>query len=382
MMTFLLMLLFLFDQWVDRTVLTYAGVIKPVYQVEKYDCGLACVCTLASHYGYHLSLNQLRKNYPPGSTGLSFNILKQITDRCGIESCCKKIPMTAFQLLTVPVISHLKNAHYVVFLGVRNHCYHYFDPARGFCITDAEGWNNLSSGVILLPLRGAKSVSSLMHFLTSGFGFALPFAHYFLIDFILSVSLFMLSLYFNAHSVLLSFIYSFLTALIFSSASGKLSARIESVNNMQPSITPYLLAYQLSVTNRLIKKAMLFFFPVFFFAAGMSCFTPAKLILLLMFSLVTLWFLFFNADFRERYYMKRTYRSELSAMLSSDMIVRKTTGIKFYILTAFLILICLYSCFDGLAMWSISVVVAYFLSRWMFNFYLDLKEFLFIFNAE
>ena len=383
MMTFFLALLLLFDQLVNCFVLTNVNMIKPVYQVEKYDCGLACVCTLASHYGYHLSLNQLREKYPPGLSGLSFNLLKRIISEYGIESCCKRITISNFQLLTGPVISHLKNSHYVVFLGVKEHRYHYFDPAHGFCSTDSDAWQKLSSGVILLPLRRrVKAPLSIVKSFMSTLYFNLPFSHYVIIDLFLLGSLLLLSSFLSQHLFMWLICYSYTTVYFFRSLISKLSARVRDINSTQIAITPYLMNYQRFILERLSKKSEQAFFSVFFFSYVFSHFPFSVLFLFLCFFLITLCILFVNIEVRGCYYIKKTYCKELSAMISSQEILRKKTGIKFYILFFLFFLIGLYTFSQSLTTLLISSLVFFLLSRWAFSFYIYLKEFLFIFNAE
>ncbi|MGM3163019.1 cysteine peptidase family C39 domain-containing protein [Dickeya undicola] len=383
MMTFFLAFLLLFDQLVNCFVLTYVGMIKPVYQVEKYDCGLACVCTLASHYGYHLSLNQLRKKYPPGLSGLSFNLLKQIISEYGIESCCKRITTSNFQFLKGPVISHMKNSHYVVFLGVKENRYCYFDPAYGFCSTDSDAWQNLSSGVILLPLRRpVKAPLSIIKSFISTMYFNIPFSRYIIIDFFLIGSLLLLSSFMSEHLFMWLISYSYTTVYFFRSLISKLSARVRDINSTQIAITPYLMNYQRFILQCLEKKSEQAFFSMFIFCCAFFYLPFSVLFLFLCFLLITLCIFFDNIEVKDCYYIKKTYCKEFSAMIISQNILRKKITIKIYILFFLFFLIWLYSFSMSLKILLISSLIFFFLSRWAFSFYIYLKEFLFIFNAE
>lgn len=382
-MTFFLAFLLLFDQLVNCFVLTYFGMIKPVYQVEKYDCGLACVCTLASHYGYHLSLNQLREKYPPGLSGLSFNLLKQIISEYGIESCCKRINTSNFQLLKGPVISHLKNSHYVVFLGVKEHRYCYFDPANGFCSTDSDAWQNLSSGVILLPLRRrVKAPLSIIKSFISTLYFNLPFSRYIIIDLFLLGSLLLLTSFRSECLFMWLIYYSYTTVYFFRSLISKLSARVRDINSTQIAITPYLMNYQLFILERLEKKSEQAFFSIFIFCYALFYFPISVLFLFLCFLLLTLFIHLVNIEVEDCYYIKKTYCKEFSAMIISQRVLLKKIAIKFYVLFFLFFLIGLYTFSQSLIILLIYVLVFFVLSHWAFGFYINLKEFLFIFNAE
>lgn len=134
------------------------GQIK-IKQLDTYDCGAACLCSVASWYGVNISISEARRNCGcssegitirgiiDGATAIGFNAKgyraenKEITNLIGIKE---------------PIIALLQkedgSSHFIVLYEVKKNCLKIMDPALGRIVkqTPAEFLKDWSAYIIIV----------------------------------------------------------------------------------------------------------------------------------------------------------------------------------------------------------------------------------------
>ena len=137
------------------------GKIK-VRQHYKYDCGAACLASVASYYGVQLSLANTRLLCGCTPDGIS---LQGILDGASsLEANCYKTKDKGIHTLeefTLPAIAHTKDPqgylHYVVIYGISRNAVKVMDPAAGeMKKIPTEEFCNMWSGYIIRIVPSAN----------------------------------------------------------------------------------------------------------------------------------------------------------------------------------------------------------------------------------
>jgi CRP-like cAMP-binding protein len=85
-----------------------------VPQLEPTDCGLAALAMVGRRFGARVSVEELRAQVTPGPDGLSLQQLQKLASANGLP--CRPARVSADRLgqVSLPVVAHLSNGHYVV----------------------------------------------------------------------------------------------------------------------------------------------------------------------------------------------------------------------------------------------------------------------------
>jgi ATP-binding cassette subfamily B protein RaxB len=124
--------------------LTFGGSTqKAVLQSEPAECALACLATVAAHYGYETDLLTLRARFPLSMKGATLRTLMNIGEALGLASRPLRLEPQHLDHLALPAILHWNMAHFLVLTAVRGtgrkRKYHLADPAMGdWVATHAE----------------------------------------------------------------------------------------------------------------------------------------------------------------------------------------------------------------------------------------------------
>ena len=113
------------------------------YQINSTDCGPACLCMIAQHYGKKFTLKYFRDKSHITKEGVSLYGLSAAAEDVGLHTLCAKI--TEPQLsdeMPLPCILHWDDKHYVVCYrikgsGEKKH-YYISDPNIGKTIYSAK----------------------------------------------------------------------------------------------------------------------------------------------------------------------------------------------------------------------------------------------------
>lgn len=136
---------------------------KPVFQYDSMDCGPACLCMIAQHYGKHYSLESLRKKSILTRQGVSLFGLSEAAESIGLRSTAVRVRFDDLILAPLPCIVHWNQNHFVVLYKSTKRKNHIelmvADPAMGkityqeadFCQSWISTRNNgAESGIALI----------------------------------------------------------------------------------------------------------------------------------------------------------------------------------------------------------------------------------------
>ena len=102
-----------------------------ISQVDTVDCGPACLATVLAHWGKRESLHHLRELAGTTQTGTSLFGLYRAAKSLGLEARALEVDLERLRNLTLPVILHWDNNHYVVLAKLTEHKALIQDPAAG-----------------------------------------------------------------------------------------------------------------------------------------------------------------------------------------------------------------------------------------------------------
>ncbi|KWV15441.1 peptidase domain-containing ABC transporter [Xanthomonas translucens] len=100
-------------------------------QSEASECGLASLAMVASGYGCHVSLPEMRRCFPLSLKGIKLSGLIQIAQQLGFSTRALRLDMEHFGQLKLPCILHWDLNHFVVLAKVGKSKFTILDPAIG-----------------------------------------------------------------------------------------------------------------------------------------------------------------------------------------------------------------------------------------------------------
>lgn len=106
------------------------------YQVDSMDCGPACLCMVAKHYGKEYSLKYFRENSFITREGVTLRGISIAAEKAGLHTLCAKITIDQLaEEINLPCVLHWNKNHYVVCYKVtgkgEKRTFHISDPAIG-----------------------------------------------------------------------------------------------------------------------------------------------------------------------------------------------------------------------------------------------------------
>lgn len=132
---------------------------KPIFQLDAMDCGPACLCMIALHYGKHHSLESLRKRSLLTRQGVSLFGLSEAAEAIGLRATAVRLSLEDILKAPVPCILHWNQNHFIVLYGVQKNKLLLADPAKGLVNLEqkdfCQSWisahtNGIESGIALL----------------------------------------------------------------------------------------------------------------------------------------------------------------------------------------------------------------------------------------
>jgi CRP-like cAMP-binding protein len=121
-----------------------------VPQLEKADCGLASLAMVALRRGARMSVEELRQRVTPGPEGLTLLQLRQLAAAVGLPCQSARVSVARLGQVSLPVIAHLSDGHYVVLHEGGPGGVVVGDPATGIVTWSMERLSLCYSGVLLL----------------------------------------------------------------------------------------------------------------------------------------------------------------------------------------------------------------------------------------
>ena len=93
--------------------------MKPILQTESSECGLACLAMVASHFGYHTDLADLRRQFSISLKGATLAQLMRHASAMQLNSRPLRLELDELDQLALPCILHWNLNHFVVLKAVR-----------------------------------------------------------------------------------------------------------------------------------------------------------------------------------------------------------------------------------------------------------------------
>lgn len=135
--------------------------MKLILQSESSECGLACLAIIASHYGYHVDLTDLRRKFAVSLKGATLGQLMRHASVMRFSSRPLRIELPDLKRLQLPCILHWDSNHFVVFKGVKKNfagedMVILLDPAVGERLVSMSNVSEHFTGVVLelTPMLG------------------------------------------------------------------------------------------------------------------------------------------------------------------------------------------------------------------------------------
>jgi NHLM bacteriocin system ABC transporter peptidase/ATP-binding protein len=122
-----------------------------VIQMEALECGAACLCMIANHYGKWVKLPQVRKDCGVSRDGsVAKNILAAGRDY-GFEAAGYRLEPSDLTDIQMPAIIHWNFNHFVVLTKIdfKKKKAYINDPARGRVVMPFEEFDNAFTGILL-----------------------------------------------------------------------------------------------------------------------------------------------------------------------------------------------------------------------------------------
>lgn len=100
-------------------------------QTEVAECGLACLCMIASYWGHQLDITSMRRRFSVSMKGLSLKALIAMAQGLLLQTRPLKLDMEHLVELRLPCILHWDLNHFVVLKSVSISHAVIHDPAIG-----------------------------------------------------------------------------------------------------------------------------------------------------------------------------------------------------------------------------------------------------------
>lgn len=105
---------------------------KAYRQLDRMDCGAACLRMVAKHYGRHFSVQSLRARTRIGKEGVSLLGMSRAAEDIGFRTRAVRLPLERLsEGVPLPFIAHWKQNHFVVVYAVVKGKVYIADPATG-----------------------------------------------------------------------------------------------------------------------------------------------------------------------------------------------------------------------------------------------------------
>lgn len=121
--------------------LTYrAGKRVPlILQTEIAECGLACICMIASYWGHEIDLASIRRRFSVSLKGMNLKNLMTMAEGLSLQTRAVKMESSCLYAIKMPCILHWDFNHFVVLKSIAKNKIKINDPAVGErCINFSE----------------------------------------------------------------------------------------------------------------------------------------------------------------------------------------------------------------------------------------------------
>ena len=100
-------------------------------QTEAAECGLACLCMVASFWGHKLDIASMRRRFSVSLKGVTLKALMAMAQGLALQTRPLKLDMQHLSELKLPCVLHWDLNHFVVLKSVSGKFATIHDPAVG-----------------------------------------------------------------------------------------------------------------------------------------------------------------------------------------------------------------------------------------------------------
>jgi ATP-binding cassette, subfamily B, bacterial CvaB/MchF/RaxB len=119
-------------------------------QATLHECGAACIAMIANYWGRRVDLEHFRSRMPENSLGSRIKDLVSMAATVGLHGTIRRVAtIEELQREQHPVVLHLREGHFVVFVRVSSGKAIVHDPAKGRTVLKASLVEKAMSGVII-----------------------------------------------------------------------------------------------------------------------------------------------------------------------------------------------------------------------------------------
>lgn len=134
--------------------------VPTVLQMERTECGAACLAMILGHYGRWVPLEELRVRCGVSRDGTKASNMVRIARELGMAARGARTSATRLAGLRFPMVVFWNHSHFVVFEGFRGDRFYINDPATGPATITRDEFAESYSGICLLFRPGPEFVQS------------------------------------------------------------------------------------------------------------------------------------------------------------------------------------------------------------------------------
>ena len=132
--------------------------VPTVLQMEKTECGAACLAMILAHYGRWMPLEELRVSCGVSRDGTKASNVIRAAKELGMAARGVQARLNRLPRLRFPMIVYWNFNHFVVLEGFRGNRVYLNDPAGGTCTLTKDEFEANYSEVCLLFEPGPEFV--------------------------------------------------------------------------------------------------------------------------------------------------------------------------------------------------------------------------------
>jgi ATP-binding cassette subfamily B protein RaxB len=133
----------------DSVTFGWGRKLPMLLQTEAAECGLASLTMVASYFGFHAELADMRRRFGLSLKGATLGELMRIADQIGLASRPLRLDLSELHLLKTPCILHWDLNHFVVLKSVSHAGVVIHDPAVGMRKMPLEHASRHFTGIAL-----------------------------------------------------------------------------------------------------------------------------------------------------------------------------------------------------------------------------------------
>ena len=123
--------------------------VPVILQTEVAECGLACICMIASYWGHKIDLVNIRRRHSISLKGMGLKSLMEIARALLLQSRALRVDTGDLYAIKMPCVLHWDMNHFVILKSVKRNRFEIIDPAVGERMLRIEDFDKHFTGVAL-----------------------------------------------------------------------------------------------------------------------------------------------------------------------------------------------------------------------------------------